>query len=85
MLGEVVDEHVPPPAGQSRLLYVRGGELAGQSVVESPEFGEALEHLPVARRLRAPPFHDVTAVFAVGPGGADELPALGQRLAERLP
>ncbi len=85
MLCEVVDQHVSPTAGQSGSLDVSGGELPGQSVVESPEFGEALEHLPVARRLRAPAGDDVTTVLAVAADGAHELPPLGQRLAERLP
>jgi hypothetical protein len=83
MLREVVDQHVSPSAGHAGLLDVRGGELRGQAVVRSAERGEALEHLPVARRLRASARDDVTAVLAVGADRLEELPALGQRLAER--
>jgi hypothetical protein len=83
MLGEVVDQHVPPSAGQPRLLHVLGGERLGQAVVESPEDREVLEHFPVARRVGSSARDDVTAVLAVGADRPHELSALGQRVAQR--
>ena len=85
MLREVSDQHVSSPAGQPRPLDVRGRELLGQLVVESGERGAALEHLPVTRRVGAPALDDVTAVRASRSDRASELPALGQRLAQRRP
>ena len=85
MLGEVVDEHVASPAGETGPTDVLGGELLGEALVKARERLEALEHLPVARGVRAPALDDVTPVPAVLADRLDELRALGQRLAERRP
>jgi hypothetical protein len=77
MLREVVDEHVPTPAGHSGLLHVCGGELRGQAVVRPAERGEALEHLAMSGGVRTPARDDVTAVLAVGADRLEELVALG--------
>ena len=83
MLGEVVDQHVSPPAGQPRLCYAGRSKFRGQAVVETPECGETLEHLPMARRVCSAALDHVTSVLAVGADRLDELPALGQRIAQR--
>ena len=85
MLREVADQHMATPASQSRSLDVRGRELRRQVVVEVSERGTALEHFPVARRVGTPALDDVAAVFPVRGDRAGELPALGQRFAQRRP
>lgn len=82
MLREVVDEHVPTPASQTGLADSFGGELVGQSLVESHERVETLEHFPVARGVRSSARDDVAAVFAVLTDCLDELPAFGQCFTE---
>jgi len=73
---------VPAAAGQSGPPDLLGGERRGQAVVESPECGEVLEHLAMARRIGSSARDDVASVLAVGADRPDELPALGQGVAE---
>ncbi len=85
MFGEVVNEHVTTTAAETSLADLLGGELIGQSFVESSERVETLEHFPVARGVRALALDDVTPVVAVLTDRLQELSALGQCFAQRRP
>lgn len=84
MLAEVPDEHVPPRPGDARPADVGRRELRRQAVVQAHEVLEVVEHLRVARRVRAASGDDVTAVVAVLAGGSEELPFLRDGRADGL-
>jgi hypothetical protein len=85
VLGEVPQQEMPTPAGQALAVHVVGGGRPRQRGREPPHGAERLEHLPVARRVGARPLDDVGAVRAALAGGARELPAPRDGLAEASP
>lgn len=82
MLGEVSDEHVASGAGHPGRFDVVGVELLGEALEQPANRREGVEDGRVAGRLRAAALDDVTAVLAVDTGGAEELLATRQRVAD---
>ncbi|KZN25820.1 hypothetical protein A4G99_05210 [Haladaptatus sp. R4] len=85
MFGEVVDEYVTSPAGQSPFVHVIGGERPGKPVVQVHQYVEALEHLSMTSGIGTATRDDVTAVIAVLPRRVEVFAAFGQRSTENLP
>jgi hypothetical protein len=81
---EVPQHHVPAARREARAREVLSGELLGQSLEQSPERVERVEHLAVARGVGAPALDDVLAVCAVAAGGVQERLSGGERVGERF-
>ena len=85
MLDDVAHEQVSTAAGHSGRIDVRRSERFRQRRVLLAEVGEPVEHLPVARRVRAPARDHVAPVRPTGADRVDVLAAFGQRLAQPGP
>src|SRR6056297_2459579 len=84
MLREVAHQHVATRPRDACPAHLVGRELRGQSVEHPSQFAELLEHLRVARRVGPTPDDLVGTVLAVDARSPEELPALGQRVADRV-
>jgi hypothetical protein len=82
---EVPEHHVPPARREPTRGEVLRGELPGEPVEQPAQGVEGVEHLPVARGVRAAALDDVAAVEAVLARGVQERLPGGQRVLETAP
>jgi hypothetical protein len=79
---EVTDEHMPTTTCQSRVADILCGEFTRKPIVQFPECREGIEHLPVARGIRAASGNDIRAVRSVLVAGVSERLRLIERVVE---
>jgi len=79
---KVADEEVTAAAGDARRRHVVCAELFREVVVQLPQRGKLVEHLPVAGGVSPPAGHDVAPVRSLDPDRVTELAAAGDGLGQ---